>query len=70
MSSRQDYPDLLFLAFCDFLAFLLFKELPAFLSVFPSFSKSFRGSEETDNPCFFGGFSLPLPEKARKRRSG
>ena len=38
-NAKANSPDLLFLAFLDFLALLLFEEFLAFLSVFPSFSK-------------------------------
>ena len=38
-SSFSDNPDLLFLAFLDFLAFFLSKEFLAFLRVFPSFPR-------------------------------
>ena len=52
------YPDLLFLAFLDFLAFFFSR------NSLRSFSKHSGGSEETDNPCFFGGFPcLSPPQK-------
>ena len=64
-------PHLLFLAFLDFLAFCSCKEILAFLSVFPPFSKDSRGSEETENPCFFGGFPcLSRKSKEKKIRVG
>ena len=63
-------PDLLFLAFLDFLAFLLFEEFLAFVSVFPFFSKVCRGSEETENPCIFGGFPCIFPKKQGKEDQG
>ena len=62
------YPDLLFLAFLDFLAFLLFEEFLVFLSVFRFFSKDFRGSEETENPCIFGGFPCICPKKRKEKK--
>ena len=66
-----NYPDLLYLAFGDFLAFWRFsRNSLLFLSVLPFFSEDFRDSEETENPFILGGFSLPFPEKARKRRAG
>ena len=49
---------------------MLFKEFLAFLSVFPFFSKDFRGSEETENPCFFGGFPCLFPKKQGKEDQG
>ena len=61
--SMTSSPDLLFLAFWDFLAFLLFEEVLVFLSVFPFLSKVFRGSEETENPCIFGGFPCIFQKK-------
>ena len=67
---RTAYPDLLFLAFWDFLAFLLFEEFLAFLSVFPFFSKDFRGSEERDNPCLFGRVPCLFPKKQGKEDQG
>ena len=70
LTDPPKYPDLLFLAFLDFLAFLLFKEFLAFLSVFPFFSKDFRGSVETQNPCFFGVFPCLFPKKQGKEDQG
>ena len=59
------YPDLLFLAFWDFLAFLFFKEFLAFLSVFHFFSKDLRGSEEME---LFWWFSFSRKSKEKKIR--
>ena len=64
----NENPDPHFLTFLDFRACLLFKEFLAFLSVFPSFSKDFRGSEEMENPCFLGGFPCLFPKKPKKIR--
>ena len=51
--------------------FLLFKEFPAFWGVlFPPSSKDFRGSEETENPCFFGGFPCLFPKKQGEEDQG
>ena len=41
-----------------------------FLSVFPFFSRDFRGSVGIKNPCFFGGFPCLFPKKTRKGRTG
>ena len=41
-----------------------------FVSVFPFFSRDFKGSAGIGNPCFFGGFSLPFSKKTRKGRTG
>ena len=68
--SMGNNPNLLFLAFLDFLAFFLSKVFLAFWGVFPFFPKDFRGSATIKNPCFFGGFPCRFPKKARKRRSG
>ena len=69
-TSGRNNPDLRFLVFLDFPAFLLFEEFLAFLSVFPFFSKDFRGSEETENPCIFGGFPCIFPKKQGKEDQG
>ena len=53
--------------FLDFLSFLLFEENLAFLSVFPFFSRDFGGSEEMENPCFFGGF-LAFSRKSKEKK--
>ena len=47
-------PVLLFFAFGDLLAFLLFEEFLAFLSGFPCFTKDSRGSTRIQNPLYFG----------------
>ena len=49
------------------LFFLPFKEFLDFLSVFRLFSRDFRGSEETKNLCFFGGFPWVF---SRKKKQG
>ena len=64
------FPNLLFLAFLDFLAFFFCKESLAFLLVFPFFPRNFRGSEERKNPCFFGGFPCLFPKKQGKEDQG
>ena len=48
--AKGGFPNLLFLAFLDFLAFFLSKEFLAFLRVFPFFPKDFRGSATIKNP--------------------
>ena len=53
------------LAFFDFLAFLPFKELLVFWSVFAFFSRDFRVSEETENPCFLVGSPCVFSKKNR-----
>ena len=64
-------PDLPFLAFLDFLAFFVARNFPCLiLSVFPFFPRDFRGSEERNNPCFFGWFSLLFPKKQGKEDQG
>ena len=40
-----------------------------FLSVFPFFSSDFRGSARDENPCVFGGFSLPF-SKTKQGKEG
>ena len=67
---KTKYPNLLFLAFLDFLAFFFCKEFLAFLIVFPLFPKNFRGSEERKNPCFFGGFPCLFLKKQGKEDQG
>ena len=65
------FPNLLFLAFLDFLAvFFLFKEFLAILSVLPFFPKDFRGSASTGNPCLFGGFACRFPKRQGKEDQG
>ena len=55
------FPNLLLLAFLVFLAFFLFKECLAILSVLPLFPKDFRCSASRRNPCLFGGFPCCFP---------
>ena len=59
------FPSLFFL---EFLVFFSSRGCPVFLSVFPFFSRDFRGSVGIKNPCFFGGFSLPFPKKNKERK--
>ena len=61
-------PDLLLLAFLDFLAFLLFKEFLAILSACPFFPKDLRGSASIRNPLFIWWFSLPLLQKGKEKK--
>ena len=56
-SLHGQYPDLLFLASFNFLAFSLFKEFLVFWGVLPFFPKDFRGSARIKNPCSFGDLS-------------
>ena len=46
--------------------FLLFEEFLAFLTVFPFFSKGFRGWEEMEILAFGG--SLPFPRKGKEKK--
>ena len=64
-----DRPWSSFPCFLDFLAFVPFEEFLVFLSVFAFFSRDFRASEETENPCFCWVF-LAFLKKARKGRLG
>ena len=41
-----------------------------FLSIFPFFSRDFRGSAGIKNPCFFGGFPRRFPRKQEKEGQG
>ena len=41
-----------------------------FLTVFPFFSRDFRGSVRIKNPCFFGGFPCLFPKKQGKEGQG
>ena len=62
-------PVLPFLVFWEFLVFFPCEDFLVFLSVFPFFSRDFRGSEGIKNP-FFLWFFLPLSKKTRKGRTG
>ena len=64
------YPDLPFLAFFEFLAFFLSEDFLAFFSVFPFFSRDFRGRLRIRNPCFFGGFPCRVPKEQGKEDQG
>ena len=68
--ASDHYPVLPFLVFLEFLVFSPSEDFLVFLSVFPFFSRDFRGSVGIKNPCFFGGFPLPFPKKTRKGRTG
>ena len=49
--------------------FFPLRGIPCFLSVFPFFSRDFRGSAGIKNPCFFGEFPGNCPKnKERKDR--
>ena len=61
------YPVLPFLGFLEFLVFFLCEEFLVFLSVFPFFSRDFRGSVGTKNPCFFGGFPALFPKNKERK---
>ena len=64
------FPLLPFLVFLEFLVFFPCEEFLVFLSVFPFFSRDFRGSAGIKNPCFFGGFPGNFPKKQGKERQG
>ena len=59
-----------FPCFLEFLVFFLCEEFLVFLSVFPCFSRDFRGSVGIQNPCFFGGFPGHFPKKQGKEGQG
>ena len=61
-------PVLPFLVFLEFLVFSPCEEFLVFLSVFPFFSRDFRGSVGIKNPCFFWWFSLPFSKKNKERK--
>ena len=63
-------PVLPFLVFLEFLVFCPYKEFLVFLSVFPFFSRDFRGSVGIRNPCSFGGFPCHFPKKQGKEGQG
>ena len=44
------------------------KTFLAYLSVFPFFSRDFRGSVGIENPCFWGGFPCLFPKKNKERK--
>ena len=72
---KSHYPNLIFLAFLDFLAFsisLLFSFARNSLRfwVFFPLSQGFGGFGKRKKSLFFWRFSLPFFKKARKRRSG
>ena len=50
--------------------FLPCEEFLVFSSVFPFFSRDFRGSVGIKNPCFFGGFPCLFPKKQGKEGQG
>ena len=59
-----------FPCFWEFLVSFPCEEFLVFSSVFPFFSRDFRGSVGIRNPCFFGGFPCLFPEKQGKGREG
>ena len=63
-------PVLPFLVFLEFLGFFPCEEFLVFSSVFPFFSRDFRGSVGITNPCFFGGFPCLFPKKQGKEGQG
>ena len=50
--------------------FFFLRGIPCFLSVFPFFSKDFRGSAGIRNPCFSGSFPCLFPKKQGKEGQG
>ena len=63
-------PVLPFLVFLEFLGFWPCKEFLVFLSVFPFFSRDFRGSVGIKNPCFLVVFLATFQKnKERKDRA-
>ena len=56
--------------FWNSLFFLPGEDFLVFLSVFPFFSRDFRGSAGIKNPCFFGGFPCRFPKKQGKEGQG
>ena len=54
----------------SFLSLFFCEEFLVFLSVFPFFSRDFRGSAGIKNPCFFGGFPGNFPKKQGKEGQG
>ena len=69
-STLPSFPVLPFLVFLEFLVFSPCEEFLVFLSVFPFFSRDFRGSAGIKNPCFFGGFPCNFPKKQGKEGQG
>ena len=69
-SYKRKNPVLPFLVFLEFLVFFCCEDFLVFLSVFPFFSRDFRGSVGIKNPCFFGGFPCRFPKKQGKEGQG
>ena len=67
-SSPVPYPS--FPCFLEFLVFSPCEDFIVFLTVFPFFSRDFRGSVGIKNPCFFGGFPCLFSKKKKKTRKG
>ena len=61
-------PDLLFVAFWDFLAFFAFQGIPCSFECFPFFFGDLGGLEERENPFFFGGFPCLFPIKQGEKK--
>ena len=70
IGEKSANPVLPFLVFLEFLVFWPCKEFLVFLSVFPFFSRDFRGSVGIKIPCFFGGFPCHFPKKQGKEGQG
>ena len=71
--NRSDFEQiatLFFLCFLEFLVFFSLSGIPCFLSVFPFFSREFRGSVGRKSPCFFGGFPCHFPKRQGKEAQG
>ena len=58
------------LFFLEFLVFFPFEEFLVFSSVFPFFSRDFRGSVGIKNPCFFGRFPCLFSKEQGKEGQG
>ena len=65
---KRHFPVLPFLVFLEFLVFFPCEDFLVFLSVFPFFSRDFRGSAGIRNPCCFGGFPCRFPKKNKERK--
>ena len=67
----ENHPVLPFLVFFEIPCFFPYEDFLVFLSVFPFFSRDFRGSEGIKKSLFFWWFFLPLStKKTRKGRTG
>ena len=68
LGKLPNFPVLPFLVFWNSLFFSPCEEFLVFLSVFPFFSRDFRGSVGIKNPCFFGCFPCLFPKKNKERK--